>query len=170
MTHHDHCASWFLAQFKPNCHAVAKRNLVRQGFGTFLPLQEETRRLRGKFITQSRPLFPGYLFVSLGRAGGDWRAVNSTIGITRLVCLGREPTPVPRDLVRQLMHRCDCAGRLLPPTLFNRGDQVMVAKGPFADIVARIEGKTPDQRIWVLMEIMGAQTRVALPAAQLRAV
>ena len=58
---HDtaHAINWFLAQMKPNSHDIANRNLTRQGFETFLPLQEETRRTRGRFVTRRRPLFPG---------------------------------------------------------------------------------------------------------------
>ena len=64
MTHHDRGTTWFLAQLKPNSHRIAERNLARQGVRTFLPLQEETKRARGRFTTQMRPLFPGYLFVA----------------------------------------------------------------------------------------------------------
>lgn len=169
-SHHDLCTSWFLAQFKPNCHVIAKRNLARQGFLTFLPLQEETRRARGKFVTRMRPLFPGYLFVALDMAAGNWRAVNSTYGIARLVCLGNEPTPVPAELVGQLMLRFDCEGRLMPPKRLKHGDKVMVTSGPFTDFVARIEGETPDRRVWVLMDILGAQTRVAVSVDHLRTI
>lgn len=170
MSYHDSEATWFLAQFKPNSYKIAERNLVRQGFRTFLPLHEETMRVRGKFTVQKRPLFPGYLFVALDMLEGRWRAVYSTYGITRIVSLGKEPTPVSRDLVNQLMLRCDQEGKLLPPKLLQPGDQVTMAKGPFADIIATIESVMPDQRVWMLMDIMGAQTRVAVPADQLRAV
>ena len=125
MSDHDRNTTWFLAQVKPNSHNVAERNLARQGFQTFLPLQEATRRARGTFVTQMRPLLPGYIFVMLDRLQGGWRAVNSTCGITRLISLGNEPTPVPRDLVSQLMQRCDREGKLLPPELFKPGDQVI---------------------------------------------
>ena len=169
MTTHDRGTTWFLAQFKPNSHNIAERNLTRQGFRTFLPLQEETRRARGKFITQMRPLFPGYLFVALDMLKGGWRAVNSTYGITRLVSLGKEPTPVPLDLVSQLMLRCDREGKLLPPKLLKPGDEVMLTKGPFANFVAMIETIAPDRRVYVLLELMGAQTRVAVSGEHLRA-
>lgn len=170
MSTHDRGTTWFLAQFKPNSHHIAQRNLTRQGFRTFLPMQEETKRTRGKFVTQMRPLFPGYLFVALDMLRGGWRSVNSTYGITRLVSLGKEPTPVPLDLVSQLMLRCDREGKLLPPKLLKPGDEVMLTKGPFMDFVARIEAIAPDRRVYVLMELMGAQTRVAVSADHLRAV
>ena len=170
MSTHDRGTTWFLAQFKPNSHNIAERNLVRQGFRTFLPMQEETKRARGKFITQMRPLFPGYLFVALDMLKGGWRSVNSTYGITRLVSLGKEPTPVPLDLVSQLMLRCDREGKLLPPKLLKPGDEVTMTKGPFTGFVATIETIAPDRRVYVLMELMGAQTRVAVSAEHLRAV
>ena len=170
MSYHDRGTTWFLAQFKPNSHRIAERNLVRQGFRTFLPLHEETMRVRGKFTVQQRPLFPGYLFVALDMLQGRWRAVNSTYGITRIVSLGKEPTPVPLDLVSQLMLRCDQEGKLLPPKLLKPGDEVTMTKGPFADVITTIESVAPDRRVWVLMDIMGGQTRVAVQADQLRAV
>ncbi|WP_114966654.1 transcription termination/antitermination protein NusG [Alkalilacustris brevis] len=169
MSYHDRGATWFLAQFKPNSHNIAERNLARQGLRTFLPRQEETRRARGKFFTQLRPLFPGYIFVALDMLRGGWRVVNSTYGITRLVSLGKEPTPVPLDLISQLMLRCDRDGMLMPPKLLNPGEQVTLTKGPFADFVATIECIAPDRRVWVLLELMGAQIRVAVSSEQVRA-
>lgn len=170
MINHYCGTTWFLAQTKPNSHRVAERNLGRQGFKTFLPLQEETKRVRGNFSTQMRPLFPGYLFVAFDVEIGGWRAVNSTYGITRLVNFGKQPTPVPLDLVSTLMLRCDREGKLMPPKLLEPGDEVMVTKGPFAEFIAKIESIAPDRRVWVLMEIMGGGTRVAVDAKHLRSV
>ncbi len=91
--------TWFLAQFKPNCHKIAERNLRRQDFQTFLPLHEKTKRKAGRFTTTLRPLFTGYLFMAFDASKGGWRAVNSTYGITRLVNFGGDPQPVPLDLI-----------------------------------------------------------------------
>ena len=101
---------------------------------------------------------------------GLWRTVNSTYGLTRLVSFGKEPTPVPLDLVSQLMLRCDDSGKLLPPKLIKPGDQVTLAAGPFANFVAEVENIARDQRVWVLMDLMGGQTRVAVNLEQLRTI
>lgn len=170
MTVEDHGSSWFLAQLKPNCASIADRNLKRQGFKTFLPVEEETRQRNGKFVTAVRPLFPGYIFVAFDAARGFWRSVNSTYGVTRLVSFGKEPTSVPLELVSQLMQRCDAEGKLLPPKLLQPGDKVTITTGPFANFVAEVEKIAPDRRVWVLMELMGAQTRVSVEADQLRTV
>jgi transcriptional antiterminator RfaH len=170
MAVYDPGATWFLAQLKPNSARIAERNLKRQGFATFLPLEEETRQQRGKFVTSPKPLFPGYIFVAFDPACGHWRSVNSTQGVTKLVSFGKAPAPVPLDLVSQLMLRCDSAGKLLPPKLLGPGDQVAITKGPFANFIAEVEKIAPDRRVWVLMDLMGSQTRVAVGAEQLRAV
>lgn len=168
MTFQERGMSWFLAQLKPNCANIAERNLKLQGFRTFLPTETGTKRVRGKFVTAPQPLFPGYIFVQIDTSAGNWRTINSTNGITRLVSFGKEPAPVPLDIVSQLMLRCDATGKLLPPERLTPGDQVCLTSGPFADFVGRIEAIAPERRVWVLMEIMGGQTRVAVAADQLR--
>lgn len=157
---------WFLAQIRPNCVHIAERNLKRQGFPIFLPREESTVRRRGRFVSALLPLFPGYIFVSLNTSAGQWRAVNSTYGVTKLVSFGTAPAPVPLDLVNQLMLRCDASGNLLPPRLLKPGDQVRITTGPFAQFVAEVEKIAPDRRVWVLMDLMGGKTRVAMLADQ----
>lgn len=164
---HEH-KSWYLAQLKPNCAQIAVRNLARQGIETFLPLREQTQAKGGKFTTAIRPLFPGYIFVALNTAEGLWRKVNSTYGITKLVSFGAMPTPVPADLVYALQARCDEGAVFREADALKPGDHVQVTKGPFTSALAQIEGSAPDQRVWVLMDVMGRSTRVAVDPGDLR--
>lgn len=159
--------TWFLAQIRPNSVHIADRNLQRQGFRTFLPMEERTQKRRDRFVSALRPVFPGYLFVSFDVTRGLWQKINSTSGVSRLVSFGQEPRTVPLDVISQLRQRCDEFGKLMPPKLLRPGDAVRISEGPFADFVARIERIAPDRRVWVLMEIMGGQTRVGLTPEQL---
>jgi transcriptional antiterminator RfaH len=116
-----------------------------------------------------RPLFPGYLFVSFTPASRAWRTISSTYGVSRLVTFGESgPAPVPQNLVAGLMARCDEAGHLLPPPALKPGDKAHVLSGPFAQFVATVESLAPQRRVWVLLDILGSQTRVWLDAGQLR--
>lgn len=162
--------AWFAAQLRPNSHNIAVRNLMRQGFHSFLPLEEVTRRTASKFTTRLRPLFPGYVFVSMDIQMGSWRAVNSTFGITKLVSHCGAPARIPFALISQLMLRCDETGKLLPPKEFKPGDQVTLTRGPFSDFVAKIESISPDRRIWIMLELLGAERRVAVSEEHLRAI
>ena len=115
---------WHLIQFKPNSHRMAVLNLKRQGFETFLPLQEITRRKASRFAADLKPLFPGYMFVGVELVTAPWRKINSTIGVSRLVSFADNYKPLPLNLISSLMLRCDEEGKLLPPKALNTGDSV----------------------------------------------
>lgn len=159
---------WFLLQFKPNSHRLAECNLMRQGFKTFLPMQEVTRRKSTRFVDQLRPLFPGYMFIAFDQKSAPWRKINATIGVSKLVSFDGQPKPVPLDLVSGLMQRCDTAGKLLPAKQLAIGDQVELVTGPFSNFIATVETIDIEQRIWVLMECMGQHTRMYVKADQLQ--
>lgn len=164
---HSMSEPWYLAQLKPNSTQIAKRNLGRQGFETFLPLHEETKKVRGKFLSVIAPLFPGYIFVRRATAQSQINQVNSTYGISRMVNFGREARPVPANLMVALQERCDVEGKLLPPQVLEVGMPVRVISGPFAEFTTNIEHISADRRLWVLLDILGKATRVSIKAENL---
>ena len=168
MASEDQTETWFLAQLKPNSLRIAQKNLERQGFKTFMPLEETTQRRSQQFITQDRPLFPGYLFVLFDPAMGYWRRINSTQGVSRLVSFGGAPAAVPSTLVAQLEATTDSEGRIVTEAPLTAGMEVKVTQGAFADFVATVQSIAPERRVWVLMDIMGKETRVAIPGDHIR--
>jgi transcriptional antiterminator RfaH len=160
---------WFVVQLKPNAEAIAKRNLLHQGIQIFAPFEEVTARKARKLVQACKALFPGYLFVSFDQDAVRWRTVNSTTGVCRLVSFAEDrPAQVPLGLISSLMRRCDPSGKLLPPRFLHGGDTVKVTNGLFADFIGTVEQIAPDQRIWVLLDILGKNTRVAIRSADLR--
>lgn len=158
-------APWYLVQCRPNQAHIATRNLRRHGIELFQPLQRATRRWRNRIREEVRPLFTGYIFVTFDPARPEWRTINSTPGVLRLVRFGAGwPQRVPSPLVTGLMLRCDDEGVLRPPSDLAPGDPVRVVSGPFADFVASVETVAPDRRVTLLLDLMGRATRVALPA------
>ena len=163
----DLLKKWFILQFKPNSHRLAERNLNRQGFESFLPLHEVTKYKYNRYVGDLRPLFPGYMFVAFDPESGPWRQIKCTIGVSKLVSFGGQPSPIPLDLISGLMARCNSSGKLLPLDQPNKGDVVKLLTGPFANYIAKVETIDPDQRIWVLMELMGRVTRISVDHNQL---
>lgn len=155
-------SSWYLAQLKPNSLKIALRNLTRQGFECFAPMHETTRRRAGRFVTATAPLFPGYIFVRIDEPGGV-RTVNGTLGVTSLVSFAGRAAQVPDGLVQGLRARCNDEN-LLQAQRLNVGDMVTITRGPLAGFVGRIDRLAPDQRVWVLLDMMGRQTLVRAPA------
>ena len=103
--------SWYIVQFKPNSHKIAVRNLQRQGFDTFLPMHEVTRRTAAKFEIVIRPLFSGYMFVACDPDTAPWRQINSTFGISRMLSFAEGPKPMPEALIAGLRARSTVSAR-----------------------------------------------------------
>jgi transcriptional antiterminator RfaH len=155
---------WFILQFKPNSHHQATRNLNRQGFETFLPLSDTTSRRTSRFINTVQPLFPGYMFIRFDRAITEWAKINNTYGVSRLITFSSILRSVPSTFVDSLMKRYDLSDKLLPIQKLKKGDQVTVLNGPFANFIATVEKYEADQRIWVLMDLMGRKTKILTPS------
>jgi transcriptional antiterminator RfaH len=148
---------WFILQFKSNSQHLAAKNLNRQGFETFLPLHETTSRRLSRFINTSKPLFPGYMFIKFDRAESEWHKINSTYGVSHLITFNTILKSIPTSFVDHLMKQYDLSGKL------KKGDQVEVLKGPFANFIATVEKYEADQRIWILMDLMGGKTKIQTP-------
>ena len=161
---------WVLVQFKPNSDGIAVKNLGRQGITVFLPKIEQTLRKGERFVKSTKPLFPGYLFAEVDLKTGGWRAINSTYGVSRIVTTAGKPTPVPNGLVQALQERCDEHDLVAEVEDFEEGQSVKVGHGPFADWVGEIVEMTPDQRAWILIDLMGRQTRVAVATSDLSSI
>ena len=154
--------SWFLVHCKPNAAHLARQNLRNQDFGVFLPLQKITRRKAKQFQTSLRPLFPGYLFVQIDPLAGQWRKINSTRGVARLVQLGTDPCPVPDRVIEALLERCDADHVLQDPGALEVGNQARISEGPLSGFVAEIIEIEPDSRVHLLLDIMGQATHITV--------
>ena len=158
---------WFILQFKSNSHHLAAKNLNRQGFETFLPLHDTTSRGTSRFINTSKPLFPGYMFIRFDKAESEWHKINNTYGVSRLITFNSILKSIPTIFVDNLMKRYDLSGKLIPIKKLKKGDHVTVLKGPFANFIATVEKYEADQRIWILMDLMGRKTKIQTPSDNL---
>ena len=161
-----HCdeTRWYVAQVKPNGFTRAEVNLDRQGFETFMPLRPKTVRHARQMRDVLRPVFPGYLFIKFGSERADWRKINSTFGVSKLISFeaGR-PAPVPDALMAGLRARCDDNHVLQSLDDLRTGERVRMLSGAFADFVGEVEKMVADDCVRLLFELMGQKTRVDVP-------
>jgi transcriptional antiterminator RfaH len=162
---------WYVVQTLARKEQLAAQHLQRQGFVTFCPLRARPPARLGRPARPSEPLFPCYLFVSFDVQNTQWRAVNGTIGVVRIVALGSGraamPTPVPEGLVELFQSRCDESGEFAFKAGLKAGDRVRVIGGPFDNLCATIETAGPAERAVIMLDFMARQTRVTVQASQL---
>lgn len=156
--------NWYLAQLKPNGFERAIFNLNRQKFVTFMPMRRKTVRHARRLKEVLQPIFPGYVFVRFGAHSIDWRKINSTIGVTRLVSFHAEkPAAVPKGLIAALIKRCDEQDVLRPLDDLKTGEAVKMVSGSFAEFVGEIEAFVAADRLRILFDFMGQKTRMDVP-------
>lgn len=163
-------ASWFVVQTQPRAEAKAKRHLSNQGFTAYLPVYR--RRVRHARRTEMllRPLFPGYLFVRLDPEQHRWRSINGTIGVRQILSDGDTPRYVSDQIIDEIIAREDEGGavKLLPP-VFSPGQAVRLMAGPFAEVSGLFEEVRDENRIVLLLSLLGRKVRVVAPAAEVTA-
>lgn len=159
---------WFILQYKANSYQKAAKNLTQLGFEIFLPLHDTTSRKVSRFINTTQPLFPGYMFVRFDRTETKWHKINNTYGVLRLVTFNSILKSIPATFINNLMKRYDLSGKLLPIKKLKEGDKVKVSSGPFTNFIATIEKYETDQRIWILMDLMGRKTKLQTPLDSLQ--
>lgn len=160
--------AWYLVYTKPRQEEVALANLVRQGYGAYLPRVRQARRRQGRRLEVVEPLFPRYLFIHLDVGTDNWGPIRSTLGVASLVRFGHEPARVPDSLVAFLKER-ESAGGLhewAAPAL-GVGDRVRVAEGVFQGYDGILLARSSRERVLVLLDILGKQIRAQVSTSQL---
>ena len=154
---------WHLLQLKPNGFKKAQFNLEHQNFETFMPLCRVTTRSSQSFKEMIKPVFPGYLFVCFDTKSSDWRKINSTLGVSRLISFERDkPASVPEELIQGLKLRCDETGLLMPPNDLEVGKKMQVVGGSFAGFVGTVERLISEDRVRILFDLMGQEVLTVL--------
>lgn len=133
-----------------------------------MPMTKLTRRTGNSFSNNLGPLFPGYLFVGLvTNKQPSWRSLNSTLGVSRLISHDGQYRPLPLSLIDEFLTRFDADGIFQPKNQLHAGDTVQIQKGPFAEFVATVDHLKPNERVWVLIELLGQKSQISLKANDL---
>ena len=160
----DAATRWYVVQTQVNGEAKAAQNLLRQGFDIYLPRYLKRRRHARKVDFAAKPLFPRYLFVAIDTAAQRWRSIQSTQGVSRLVCNGEEPAALPNGVLGALRAREDDRGfvRMDAKPAFTPGDKVRVLAGAFMDSAGLFDGMGDHDRVAILLDLLGRKVRVHL--------
>ena len=107
------------------------------------------------------------MFISLNKKNAPWKKVNSTYGVSKLVSFGSFPKSVSNEIIHNLINITSTSGSLLSPLDLNEGDNIKVINTPFNDFITVIHQIDYEQRIWILMDIMGRPSKMRLTDNQI---
>ena len=114
----------------------------------------------------ARPLFPSYLFVRADLGAGHRSRVDSAPGVRRMVSFGDSTPPIADHIIEELRGREDEDGliRLDHPASFRRGEALRIVEGALSDQIGLFECLSDDQRVFLLLDLLGRKVRVRVPA------
>lgn len=159
--------AWYAVYTRARAEALAQEHLRRQGYEVYLPRHMKRRRHARRTDFVLAPLFPRYLFVAIDRLQQRWSPIISTVGVCDLVRRGDLPAQLPKGLVEELRARQRDGGFDHGEQVkgIKQGDPVRVAAGPFANLVGRFHGMASDERVFVLLDLLGRTVKAQLPSA-----
>jgi transcriptional antiterminator RfaH len=153
--------SWYAVHTQTHAEAKALENLLRQGYRAYLPRCRTWVSHARRRQLALRPLFPRYLFAGVDEPGMRWRPILSTFGVSDVVRAGDRPAPVPSEVV-EAIRTCEQEGAYDGLGMRHRlrpGELVRVTAGAFADMVGRLVELHDNDRVIVLLELLGRTVR-----------
>ena len=156
--------NWYVVHTHVRAEAKVVLNLKQQGFEAFSPQYIKRRSHARRIDHVSAPMFPRYIFVALDPTLKPWRAVHSTFGACYLVCYGDVPAPMPEGIVENIISRQDENGfvTLSSADVFKKGQSVKIVNGAFSGQFGLFDCATDDERIIVLLDMLGRRVKVRL--------
>jgi len=146
---------WYLIKTKPRQEKIAKQNLENQGYETFCPMAKINDRLV--------VLFPGYLFIQLNDKTQNWSPVNSTKGVSHFVKFGLNFAKVPTSVIEFIKtNQHITTDKLKNLNKFKPGDKVQIYDGPFKNYMAIFKCYKPDERVILLMNLLGHEQSLSV--------
>ena len=147
--------NWYLLKTKPRQEIIAKQNLKNQGYGSFCPIVKINNRLV--------VLFPGYLFVQLNEKTQNWSPINSTKGVSHFVKFGLNFAKVPTSVIEFIKtNQHITTEKLINLNKFKPGDKVQISDGVFNNFVAIFESYKSDERVILLMNLLGREQSLSV--------
>ncbi len=154
--------AWYLIYAKPNQEVTAQQQLEQQGYVTYLPMIMNAKRRNGRRRYVEEPFFPRYLFIHLDQTNDNWSPIRSTVGVSTIVRFGMKPVSVSDEVIEFIKQRENPEGLHEVQDELTQGDNIRVLDGPMMGLEGVFVAKTSEQRVMLLLELMGKTTRVQI--------
>ena len=144
---------WYLVKTKPRQENTAIINLENQEYTTYCPIV--------KINKKNVVLFPGYIFIYLDQYNENWSPIRSTKGVINFVRFGLNYAKISNKIIDFIKtNELNTAIKAKNITDFKFGDSIQITEGVFKNCVAIFKSFKSDERVILLMTIMGQQQTI----------
>lgn len=145
-----------------------KKKLADHFAEILVPTEDVVEINRGRKVNTERKFFPGYVLVKMILNDDSWHMVKNTAKVTGFLGGGTRPVPMSEaEAMRMMKQVQEGMESAKPSILFEVGEQVRVADGPFASFNGIVEEVDEEKsRLKVSVSIFGRATPVDLEYTQ----
>jgi transcriptional antiterminator NusG len=170
--------NWYAVQtfsgFENRAKAALEDAIRRGGldaqFGEILVPTETVVEIRnGQKKSQTRKVYPGYMFVQMEMNRQTFHLVQTTPKVAGFTGSATSPPALPEHEVRGLLNQADEEDESKPKPIvhFERGEEVRIIDGSFASMNARVEEVNQARgKLKVVVTFFGRPTPVELDFTQ----
>ena len=153
---------WYLVKTKSKQENISILNLENQNFHVYCP----HARINNKNVA----LFPGYIFIQLDKDTQNWSPIRSTKGVLHFVRFGLSYAKIPDNIIEFIKtNQLNTAEKLKNINKFKSGDKVQITDGVFKNCIAIFKSYKSDERVILLINLLGQQQKLTIKQESLNA-
>ena len=151
---------------------AAQKGLADLVDEVLVPAEDVVEMRRGQKVNAERKFFPGYVLCKMEMTDQTWHLIKDTPKVTGFLGTKTRPSPITEaEADRILKQSAEGVERARPAVLFEIGEQVRVADGPFTSFNGTVEEVDEEKgRLKVSVSIFGRSTPVELEYSQVEKV
>lgn len=151
-------ASWWALYTRHQHEKTVAEMLSFKGIEVLLPLYEAKRRWKDREKMQSRPLFPGYLFV---RTTPQRKLhVLTTPGVHMILHRGQEIATIPDHEIEAIQRAVNAPAKVEPHPYLTCGTRVRVKCGPLEGVQGILVRKKNVSRLVLSVDMLAQSVSV----------